>query len=132
MGVEGAAAETYERFWQVSRDLPQRPPEQWRPELQEVAAGPMVEVILGNLAKQRTQGITLYGEVHPRITEVRVEGARAVVTDCQDATRSGQADAATGRPRTVGVAHNLVSGTLERGPDGSWRVMRIDYPHGGC
>lgn len=63
---------------------------------------------------------------------MRLDGARAVVTDCQDASHSGQADATSGEPRTVGVARNLTAGTLERGPDGTWRVTRIDYPGGGC
>ena len=131
-GADGDVERAYERFWQVSRSLPQRPVERWRPELERVAAGPMAETILANLAQQRAAGIGLYGEIHPRITGVRLEGTRAVVTDCQDTSQSGQAEADTGKPRTVGVARNLTSGTLERGPDGTWRVVRIDYPHRGC
>ncbi|GAB2677335.1 hypothetical protein GCM10027271_42710 [Saccharopolyspora gloriosae] len=131
-GGDREVVRAYERFWVVSRGLPHRPAERWRPELEQVAAGPMAEMILTNLARQREQGITLYGELHPRITDVHVDGPRAVVTDCQDASRSGQAEAVSGEPRTVGVARNAVSGTVERGPDGTWRVTRIDYPQGGC
>jgi len=54
------------------------------------------------------------------------------VRDCQDASHSGQADAATGRARTVGVAHNPVEADLVRGADGHWRVSRISYPGGSC
>lgn len=87
--------------------------------------------MLGNLAQQRSRGITLYGQIQPRISDVRIEGERAVVTDCQDASHSGQADA-SGQPRTVGLARNPVSGTLHRGTDGEWRMARIDYPGGSC
>ena len=83
------------------------------------------------IAQQRAHGISLYGQIHPRISDVRVEGKRAVVTDCQDASHSGQADA-SGQPRTVGLARNPVSGTLHRGTDGEWRMARIDYPGGSC
>ncbi|WP_258349004.1 hypothetical protein [Saccharopolyspora gregorii] len=130
-GEQAAVVDAYERFWVVSRGLPQHPAERWRPELEQVAAGPMAETILVNLDRQREQGITLYGEVHPRISDVRLDSDRAVVTDCQDSSSSGQADA-SGKPKTVGVARNPVSGTLQRGADGAWRVTRIDYPMGGC
>ncbi|MCX2729446.1 hypothetical protein OOZ19_04280 [Saccharopolyspora sp. NFXS83] len=131
-GGQREVIEDYTAFWKVTRRLPQRPPERWRPELEQVAAGTMAETILDNLALQRDRGITLYGEVHQRITDVRLTGDSAVVTDCQDSSGSGQADAVSGEPKTAGVARNAVSGTVERGPDGTWRVTRIDYPQGGC
>ncbi|MCA1229411.1 hypothetical protein [Saccharopolyspora sp. 6M] len=131
-GEQAAVAEAYERFWMVSRGLPQHPAERWRPELEQVAAGSMAETILDNLGRQREHGIVLYGEVHPRISDVRLGSDRAVVTDCQDSSSAGQADASSGEPKTVGVARNPVSGSLQRGPDGAWRVTRIDYPRGGC
>lgn len=131
-GEQREVVEAYEQFWSVSRALPQRPSDRWRPEVERVAAGSMAETILHNLGRQREQGITLYGAVHPRISDIRLEEDSAVVTDCQDSSGSGQADAASGERRTVGVARNAVSGSLQRGSDGAWRVTRIDYPQGGC
>lgn len=124
-------AEDYERFWQVSQALPHQPADQQRSELASVATEPLTSTMLGNLDKQRARGIAPYGHVHPRINAVRIDGSGAVVTDCQDASRSGQADA-SGQPRTVGLARNPVSGTLQRGADGAWRMVRIDYPGGSC
>lgn len=131
-GAQAEVSEIYGRFWSVAQSLPQRPVERWRPELSTVATSRLADTMLANLARHREHGITVYGEIHPRITDVRVEGSRAVVTDCQDASHSGQADARTGDPRTVGIARNLVAGTLEHTPEGSWRVARIDYPDGDC
>ena len=128
---QARVAENYERFWRVSQAVPHHSAERQRSELARVTADPLASTMLGNLAQQRSQGVTLYGQIQPRISDVRVESERAVVTDCQDASRSGQADA-SGQQRTVGLARNPVSGTLQRGADGAWRMVRIDYPGGSC
>ncbi|MBK0870207.1 hypothetical protein INP57_25685 [Saccharopolyspora sp. HNM0986] len=130
-GEQARVAESYERFWRVSQAVPHHPVEQQRPELASVATESLTNTMLGNLEQQRTRRITLYGHIRPRISEVRIEGSRAVVTDCQDASRSGQADA-SGQPRTVGLARNPVSSTLHHDADGQWRMVRIDYPGGSC
>lgn len=130
-GEQARVAESYERFWRLSQAVPHHPVEQQRPELASVATGSLTNTMLGNLEQQRTRGVTLYGDIQSRVSEVGIEGSRAVVTDCQDASRSGQADA-SGQPRTVGLARNPVSGTLHRDPDGQWRMARIDYPGGSC
>jgi len=57
---------------------------------------------------------------------------RATVTDCQDASHAGQADARTGKPRSVGVARTWVDATLVLGGDGVWRVSEINYPGSRC
>ena len=72
---QARVAESYERFWRVSQAVPQHPAEQQRSELARVAADPLASTMLGNLAQQRSQGVTLYGQIQPRISEVRVEGA---------------------------------------------------------
>lgn len=85
----------------------------------------------GNLAQQRAKGVSLYGEITPRITGVRITGDEAVVTDCQDASRAGQADA-SGRARTAGLERNPVTTTLHRDEVGAWKVVEITYPGGSC
>lgn len=128
---EEGVRQAYERFWEVSQAVPHHPPAQQRRELSEIAVEPLAERMAGNLAAQRAKGITLYGAIIPRISGIRIDGDTAVVTDCQDTSRSGQADA-SGRPRTVGVARNPVTTTLHREASGAWKAAEITYPSGSC
>ena len=130
-GDETVVRQAYERFWQVSQAVPHLPPDRQRLELAAVAAEPLAERMAGALAAQRTRDVTVYGTVTPRISDVRLDGDTAVVRDCQDASRSGQADG-SGRPRTVGLARNPVSATVQRSADGAWRVADVAYPGGSC
>lgn len=133
--VDRAAVEVaYRRYWVLSRVFDQQYPEsQWRRVLGEVVAEPHLSLVLARARTQHRDGIKLYGQVIPRPTVLPINGAVvATVRDCQDASRAGQADAVTGRPRTVGVPRNSVLATLHRGPDDAWRMYSIDYPGTKC
>ena len=127
-----AVERAYVQFWTVSRGLDQLPQEQWRSTLEKVSVDSMLTQLLEGTRIQRDQGIKLYGQVVAHVTGVEVKPDRAEVQDCQDASQAGQADARTGKPRTVGVPRNPVKGTLVRGADGAWRVALIEYPGGNC
>lgn len=130
LAVEAA----YRRYWTVSRTFDRQYPEsQWRRVLAEVAAEPHLGLVLARTRTQHRDGIRLYGQVVPHLTVLPIGGAdTAVVRDCQDASHAGQADAATGRPRTVGVPRNPVLGRLRRGSDRVWRVYSIEFPEERC
>jgi hypothetical protein len=101
--------------------------------LGRVAVDPQLSLVLANTKTQKRIGIRIYGHVIPHPTVAPVNGANtATVRDCQDASKSGQLDAKTGKPRTVGVARNPVAAVLRRGPGGQWRVASISYPTGTC
>lgn len=106
-GDGARVTDAYERFWDVTHSLPHLPGEQRSAELTAVAVERLAATMLQNLTTQQDQGLTPYGETHARISAVQVDGDRAVVTDCQDASRSGQADA-SGQPRTVGLDRKSV------------------------
>ena len=128
-----AAAAAYTRFWRVSRTFDRRYPQRsWRHVLGEVAADPALSLVLAQATAQARNRITLYGTVVPHPTVTLRGGARAGVRDCQDASRAGQADAVTGRRRTVGVARNPITAALALGADGRWRVASVDFPGGSC
>lgn len=121
----------YERFWATTWSLGARPADQWEAELQKVAVDPQRTLLLEGYRALRDRNLTLYGDVGPRVTAVEITGDQAQVTDCQDASRSGQADAKTGQRKNVGVSRNPVTGRLAK-VGGEWKVAEIKYPGGTC
>lgn len=130
---ERAAVEAdYRRFWSVSWNVDKQPPARWRPVLAGVSVDPVLTRLLAGTKAQREAGIRLYGQVVARPAVTRIAQGRAEIKDCQDASNAGQADAASGKRRTVGVARTPVTAFLVRGSDGVWRVSDVRYPGGSC
>jgi hypothetical protein len=60
--------------------------------------------------------------------EQSVDGkSTAVMGDCQDSSKSGTVDTATGENKTVGVADNNIRATFIRDDDGRWKVQDVFY-----
>ena len=117
----------------MSRTFDRRYPRaDWRRELGKVATDPALSIVLAQATTQARNGIILYGAVTPRPAVTLQGPVRATVSDCQDASHAGQADAVTGQRRTVGVARNPVTAVLVRGRGDRWRVASIDFPAGSC
>ncbi|TWE27527.1 hypothetical protein FHX69_0163 [Prauserella muralis] len=128
-----AVVVAYDAFWARHTQIRDWPESTWDKELGEVAVDPQLTRTLQAMRFNRNSGITTYGSVTSRITEVEVDGDRATVTDCQDASRSGQADMKTGERKTVGVPRNPVTARMVRdAADGRWKVAEIRYPGGEC
>jgi hypothetical protein len=129
-----AVLAAYQEFWRVGRTFDRDyPPAQWRAVLSQVATDPVLSRAVSGAQLQRQNGTVLYGQVipHPTVTSLDPAG-QARVSDCQDASHAGQADAKTGKPKTVGVAHSPVRAILLRGTDGRWRVSDVEYVGGRC
>ena len=124
----------YRRFWVLEASFDSRyPAARWRAVLSAVAADPVLTRLLDGAAAQQRQGIRIYGQAVPRPAIPAIGGRAAVrVADCQDDSRTGQADARTGRPRSVGVARTPVVAVVVRGQDGRWRVSDVHYVGGRC
>ena len=123
----------YRRYWTVGRYFDQQYRQaDWRRVLSSVAADPLLSLVLAQAATQKRSGIKLYGQVVVHPTVVKQSGEQMLVKDCQDASHAGQADASTGKPRTVGVARNPVTATVRRGSDGHWRLTALTFPGGAC
>ncbi|SDU12038.1 hypothetical protein [Amycolatopsis keratiniphila] len=131
---ERAAVKTaYSAFWSRTLQADDEPEETWRAAMAAVAVDPQLTTTLNAMRTQKQAGIKVYGDVTARIQSVEVDGASAIVRDCQDASRTGQADATTGDPKTVGVPRNPVSADLKRdSSDGRWRVAKVAFPGGTC
>ncbi len=98
-----------------------------------LAADPQLSTALEAMRRNKEVGVKPYGDVTTRITGVDVQGDRATVTDCQDGSRSGQADAATGDRKTVGSPRIPIHAQMVRdAADGRWRVSQLAYPGGQC
>jgi hypothetical protein len=123
----------YQRFWNVGQRLASSHSEsQWRAVLADVATEPLLSGLIDGLHAELAAGSRPYGTVVPHVITVEIDGGRANLLDCQDASRSGDADADTGLPRTVGRARTPVAATLQRGADGRWRVSQARYLDGQC
>jgi len=124
----------YREFWRLQAVFDSRYPEsQWRQVLGRVAVDPELTRSVSGARLQHRQEIRVYGQVYPRPTVLPVTGRTvATVRDCADASHAGQADASTGRPRSVGVARMPVLATVVRAADGRWRVSDLRFPGGTC
>jgi hypothetical protein len=112
----------------------QQPESQWREVLGRVAVDPQLSFAIAATKQQRRNGITVYGQAIPRAPKVTFGSgnARATVRDCADFSRTGQADARTKKPRTVGVARTPLTTVLVKGADGRWRVSQVTFLGGSC
>lgn len=128
-----AVESTYRQFLAVAVSFVRLPESRWRTELGRVAVDPQLSYAIAVSRMQRRNGITLYGQTKARAPRVSFSGRqKATIRDCADFSHTGQADARTGRPRTVGVARTPLVVTLLRGGDGRWRVSKVEFPGGRC
>jgi hypothetical protein len=124
----------YRRFWLIEAVFDSRYPQsRWASVLAQVAVDPILTRLVDGAVVQHRNGVRVYGQVLPRPTIPAVNGARSVtITDCQDDSHTGQADAVTGEPRSVGIARTPVTAKLVRSADGAWRVSDVRYTGGRC
>ena len=133
--VDRAAVDSaYRAFWPVLTSFDRKYREaEWKTVVARVAVDPQLSQAIAVARQQRRTGVRLYGQPRPRVPTVSLaSGNRATVADCADFSHYGQADAKTGKPRTVGVARTAVRVTLAKGTDGLWRVADVAYPGGTC
>jgi hypothetical protein len=119
-------------FWSVSNGVIQERDGAWRLELAVVAVEPQLSRMVDNLNSLKAHGLGPYGTTTEYVTNVEVKGDTATVTDCQDASQSGQLDIKTGKRTTVGIPRNPVMGRMQRDTVGEWRVAEISFPGGTC
>ncbi|MFE0024095.1 hypothetical protein [Amycolatopsis sp. NPDC059021] len=128
-----AIESAYTQYWPRSAQTPHKPENTWHDAMAAIAVEPQLSTTLDAMHRNKGLGLTTYGDVTVRIASVEVVGATAKVVDCQDASHAGQADANTGKPKTVGVPRMPVHATLARDPaDGQWKVSQLDFPGGAC
>ncbi len=97
-----------------------------------VAAEPLLTRLIDGLQARIRAGYRQYGDVTPHVQVIEVHGGRASVLDCQDASRAGEVDIATGLPTNLGRARTPVAATLIQGSEGRWRVSDARYLDEEC
>jgi hypothetical protein len=122
----------YMHFWSVTNDIDVNDSAAWRLALQTVAVEPQLSRMVNNLDSLKSRGIAVYGKNVEYVKKIELNGDLATVSDCQDASKSGQADARTGERKTVGIPRNPVSARMQRSPKGNWMVAEISFPRGTC
>ena len=123
----------YTQFWPRSLAIPGTPENTWQDAMAELAVDPQLSTTLDAMSRNKQAGVKPYGDVTTRISRVELDGDRATLNDCQDGSRSGQADAATGDRKTVGTSQIPILAHLIRdGADGRWKVSQLEYPGGPC
>lgn len=128
-----AAERAYREFLDVDVSFARLPESRWQSELGRVATDPQLSFAIAVSRQQRRNGITLYGRTVPRSPKVTLAGSRkATLRDCADFSHTGQADANTGSPKTVGVARTPLEVTLVKGSDKQWRVSAVEFLGGKC
>ncbi|WP_143086496.1 hypothetical protein [Amycolatopsis saalfeldensis] len=128
-----AVEAAYTQFWPRSLAIPGTPESAWRNAMAELAVDPQLSITLDAMSRNKQAGVKPYGDVTTRISRVELDGDHATLNDCQDGSRSGQADAATGDRKTVGTSQIPIRAHLVRDvADGRWKVSQLEYPGGPC
>lgn len=116
-------------FWKVYAEIVRTPSQDRAAALGSVSVDPLKSRVLKDASDFEAQGLDNYGSVVLDLysIEFSADGASAVIHDCQDQSEFGSLYVATGKKRTVGIAHNHAQAGLIRGPDGVWRVQTLQY-----
>ncbi|MEV0623973.1 hypothetical protein AB0I81_62410 [Nonomuraea sp. NPDC050404] len=100
-------------------------PEDRRAILEPVTTQPLLSTMLKGIAALRAKGRVTWGQPVFHVFEVDIRDDRAVLRDCQDARKAGQADDRTGKRLTHGMPQTYMVAALAREADGAWRVAKM-------
>lgn len=128
---KAAVLAQYDRFWATLTPADLAPPALRRGMLAPVAEDPALTSLLNGMAHLDDQGQVFYGRptLRPAVRDFRPDRRFALVFDCQDTTRNGDADH-SGNRLTVGMPRDPVEVSMNLGNDGLWRVSYIASPKG--
>ncbi len=121
-----AVAAAYQRLRVVAETVPPTAPARWGGVLSTVAAEPLLTQPNDGFQAQRDAGRRDHRTVVLHPSAVAVECGTASLLDCQEASRSGELDLDTERPRTLGHTRTPPAATLSYEPD-----ARISRPPTG-
>ena len=124
---------SYRAFWAHLTAASRAPAGARQAILAKYAADPELSSLLRGMAQGDRNGTVFYGQdiPRPRVVSLSSQQGLAVIRDCQNSSRAGNADRKTGRRLTVGVSRHLVISTMNR-VDGQWRVASVSYKTSRC
>jgi hypothetical protein len=123
----------YRKFWATLTPASRMLAAERRAVLSELAVDPALKSILFGMTQADAKGHVFYGADVPRPTvRINPDASTGLVDDCQDSSRAGVAERASGKRVTVGVARNHVSVTMKKQPGDLWKVAYVDYAKSPC
>ena len=123
----------YRAFWAHLAPTSLVPAAQRAAILSRYAVDPELSSLLRGMESGDRKGTVFYGQDVPRpaIASLSMAQGLAVIRDCQDSSKAGNAVRRTGRKLTVGVARHLVVSTMHLS-NGAWRVSFVTYEQSKC
>lgn len=123
----------YRKFWASLTPVSRMPAAQRRDVLAQLAVDPALKSLLAGMRNADAKGQVFYGADVPRPTvRINPDATTALVNDCQDSSKAGIAEKATGKRLTVGTPRNRVSVTMKKKPGELWKVAYVDYAKSSC
>ncbi|WP_203883445.1 hypothetical protein [Planotetraspora kaengkrachanensis] len=129
---EDAVVAVYRDLYPAGQRAEQTPPEERRAILEDVATQPLLDRMLRGIAALRVTRRVTWGTPVIHAFDVEIKDDRATLHDCQDGTKSGQADDKTGERLTHGKSGTHLIATLQTGEDGVWRVSKVEQVKAPC
>lgn len=124
----------YRAFWAALTPAANAPASRRQQILAPHAVDPELKSLLDGMAREDAQGRTYYGSPRLRVRLQQFSPGRgiAVISDCQDASKTGDKDVSNGRLLTRGKSRTLVVATLHRTGAGEWKVAFVSFPRHSC
>lgn len=131
---EAAAAQAYTEYWPVSVRAAKLPRDRARPLLEQHLTGEAMKQELAGAAEWQRKHFEPWGHAIVHVMTVEVKGRIARLTECQDASRAGVANARTHQliPGTVGSRRVHIRAELHQGADGQWRLSQKEILETPC
>jgi hypothetical protein len=130
--VEEAVLAVYRNLYPAGQRAEKTSPEERKAILESVATQPLLDRMLRGIAALRTTGRVTWGSPVIHASDIEIKGDRATLRDCQDGTKSGQANDKTGERLTHGKGGTHLVATLRKGKDGAWRVAKVEQVKEPC
>lgn len=122
---ETAVRTAYIDSYKAARSALDGPPEQIRGILGRYFAGDYLDAVVRSVLLSQQQQLAPWGDgVAVHVNKLTVNGDKATLDDCQDASNAGLKSRKTGKvvPGSVGTDAQRVVAELTRGDDGQWRL----------
>ncbi|MFI0354244.1 hypothetical protein [Actinomadura sp. 9N407] len=127
-----AVKDSYLKFVKTLERADTLPEATRKRELSTYMVDPQLSRVLKVIEQHRDDHLATYGSVVIRIKDVQVDGSKATVRDCQDASRAGLLNTETRKKINRGFKERNTQALMEKGADGHWRVSKFIELGEGC
>lgn len=101
-------------------------------ELSRFMSDPQLSRVLNRVEELKAENLTSYGNSIPHVQSVHVDGNKAILHDCLDASNAGLQNSRTHKKVNRGLKEEGVKAYLSKGSDEQWRVVKIISLGEGC